>query len=346
MRAKYLFLPFFCLLGVLFGVEPEPLYYDAIIYDNYPGPEGLVEGPMGGQAYFDSSDNPSCELCCEPCPDFVMPLCCPPPKPCKPVCCTRPTSHLDFGFATGEYIDTEKNYPFARIIWFPECKLAGKYLFYQASLLRFSNYKWAGSAGIGIRWQPKRTCHIVGANLFYDAREGVQDTYHQVGGGIEWLSNTWEARANGYLPVGAKSHLKVANTFDDYAAGFFVQVNNIEQVERGVDVEVGRNAYYNDMLRFYAAIGTAWYERTYSERDEWAFLARAFIEWKRYIRLEVRTFKERDNDWHVQGVATVSFPFEVICLPYSCGLSAPLSEPVYRNMAIKKQRGCCWITNY
>jgi hypothetical protein len=272
--------------------------------------------------------------------------CCFEETPSKPVCCTSPTSHLDLGYATGENIDTEKNYPFARLVWFPECKIGGKNPLYQVSFLRFSDKKWAGSAGVGIRWQPRRTCHLIGANLFYDCRECDQATYHQVGAGIEYLSLSWEARANGYLPVGGKYHIKKLQLFDDYAAGYFVRVNRIEQMERGIDAEVGHNYYYKDYLRFYVGAGPAWYQSTYSEDDYWAFMARGFIEWKRMARFEVRTFKQRDEKWHVQGVVTLSFPFECLCYPYTCGLSDVYSQPVYRNTSIKKQNGCCWVTNY
>lgn len=334
-----LVMSFMFFASALFAYEPPPPpNYDALIYDNYP-PDIYVDGEEYELPSF-SYDYPT-----DPSNPFVCPTC-PQPKPCKPVCCTSATSHLDIGFATGKWIDTNSNYPFVRFVWFPECRLDGKYLFYQASGFRTSDYKWGGSIGAGLRWQPKRTCHIVGANIFYDAGDGYYNTYHQVGGGIEWLSKTWEARVNGYFPVGNKYFLETENVWDDYNGGYEVITKNIEQVSRGIDVEVGHNLYHKDIMRLYVGIGPAWYERAYSEDTEWAFMARAFVEFRRFARIEVRTFKEAGDRWHVQGVGVLSFPFEVLCQPYTCGLSAPLSDPVYRNMTIKKQRGCCWITNY
>ncbi|MEC4852252.1 MAG: right-handed parallel beta-helix repeat-containing protein, partial [Jaaginema sp. PMC 1079.18] len=62
---------------------------------------------------------------------------------------------------------------------------------------------------------------ILGTYLGYDFRNTQSATFHQVSGGLEWLSETWEVRLNGYLPLGKRRYLVAEN--------FTVLVNNFSQ---------------------------------------------------------------------------------------------------------------------
>ncbi|MBS0615289.1 MAG: inverse autotransporter beta domain-containing protein [Verrucomicrobia bacterium] len=69
----------------------------------------------------------------------------------------------------------------------------------------FNNGKWAANAGAGVRWVGGH--HVYGVNAFYDYRRPPHHyTYQQVGGGLEFLSENWSARLNGYFPISARKH--------------------------------------------------------------------------------------------------------------------------------------------
>lgn len=258
-----------------------------------------------------------------------------------------PVDNVNVNYTFGKGIDTNKNYISTNLMLFPGCHVAEhKTPFYSLSAYHLSDNKWAGSAGTGLRWMPCRSCHIYGFNVFYDVIGAKQGIYNQVGAGLEYLSKTWEAHANGYLPVGKKSIRHTVNFFDNYRGRFYVAVDNIEQTSHGADLEVGKNFYYGDKMRFYMGIGTAWFERSYSGNSEWTFKTRTFLQWTRYLSIELRTYKEPSENWHCQGVINLSVPFDVLCNFYTCGFSDLYSQPVVRNAMIKKNKGCCWITNY
>lgn len=267
-------------------------------------------------------------------------------EPCCDTCSMIPIDHIDFSYTFGKGIETNRNYVSASLMQFPDCRINGKIPFYQLTAHHLSNNKWAGSVGTGLRWMPHRECFVYGFNVFYDVIGAERGIYNQVGAGLEFLSKDWEAHLNGYLPVGNKSHRKVAQVFDSYIGPYFVAVSNIEETYHGADLEVGKNFYYGDKMRFYAGIGPAWFEKSYTGTDQWAFKGRLFLQFQRYISIELKTFKFSSENWHVQGVATLSVPFDCLCSFYTCGFADVLSQPVVRNAMIKKSKSCCWTTNY
>ncbi len=69
----------------------------------------------------------------------------------------------------------------------------------------FNDARFAGNAGLGVRF-PLMDCEYrLGANAFYDFRDASNLFAHQVGAGLEWLGETFDVRMNGYIPFGAES---------------------------------------------------------------------------------------------------------------------------------------------
>lgn len=68
----------------------------------------------------------------------------------------------------------------------------------------FNDGKYAANAGAGLRYLSDCCSPVWGVNAFYDYLQTHRRIYNQVGIGLEALGECWEARLNGYLPVGDK----------------------------------------------------------------------------------------------------------------------------------------------
>lgn len=72
----------------------------------------------------------------------------------------------------------------------------------------FNNGKYAGNAGLGLRYLNCRLEQIWGVYLGYDYLQHIQryphPSYHQVGGGLEIIGKKWDFHLNAYVPVGDK----------------------------------------------------------------------------------------------------------------------------------------------
>lgn len=260
-------------------------------------------------------------------------------------CCPPPATQLNLGYTFGRGIETSHNYATANLLLFPNWNTRNIVPFISLSAHHLDNNRWAGSYGGGARWQPEGACHIWGFNLFYDTLKRHLGTFQQVGAGLEWLSPTWEGRINAYLPVGAQSRFKTVQFFE-YPEGQWIKIRERDRSARGFDAEIGWNTYFCDQYRFYLGVGPAWFEKHHSNNEQWAFKARALLQWSRYLSLEARTYKESNSSWHWQGAVFLTIPFECIRDLCSCGLTDLFARPVYRNALIKSSSDCCWETNY
>ena len=98
-----------------------------------------------------------------------------------------------------------------------------------------------GNAGLGYRLKSDWG-DSYGASIWYDADDTTGELFHQLGLSLEVLADAWEARANGYLPVG--------DTSQDFRVRLlnqrFVNTNIVYDQDRrwgealpGVDLELG-----------------------------------------------------------------------------------------------------------
>lgn len=69
-------------------------------------------------------------------------------------------------------------------------------------MFRASNANLGGSAGLGYRFFAEDWNKVLGINSYYDRDDHRGVTFEQVGLGLEILGDTWDARANWYVPNG------------------------------------------------------------------------------------------------------------------------------------------------
>ena len=120
---------------------------------------------------------------------------------------------------------------------------------------------WLGSAALGFR-QDYHEARILGAYLFADRSVACNNqVYWDISPGIESMGKNWDFRANGYFPVGAKTHL-VGDFFAAQMGDFeFVEHGQHKEFDRlfqvfnstgnGADGEVGRVIPGTQHVRFY-----------------------------------------------------------------------------------------------
>lgn len=69
----------------------------------------------------------------------------------------------------------------------------------------FNNGKFAANTGLGLRYIFDSAQSMIGGNVYYDYRSTKHHHYNQIGVGAEYFFGKWEARANGYFPVGSRT---------------------------------------------------------------------------------------------------------------------------------------------
>lgn len=115
----------------------------------------------------------------------------------------------------------------------------------------FDNAKYAGNAGLGFRYLFP-TPWILGGNLFYDYRR-THHNYQQIGLGLEFLASRFEARANGYLPIGEKKHRS--------------HHRSVEFAMKGLGAEIGAHLIRPTQdYTLYAGVGPYYYKGKFDKQ--------------------------------------------------------------------------------
>ncbi len=139
----------------------------------------------------------------------------------------------------------------------PLFQVPGKSLGFAEARLNFATAEstLGGNFLLGYRQYSKPSNLVWGAYAGYDLRDTGPSTFSQLGAGLEVAGNTWEARLNGYLPIGETRNL---TSWDSTSLGSSLQNLNFErnllfatmktstQIDKGyesafggVDLEVG-----------------------------------------------------------------------------------------------------------
>jgi hypothetical protein len=91
-------------------------------------------------------------------------------------------------------------------------------------LLSTENSLTSGNIILGHRFLSSKSNRLYGASIAYDTRDTGKSTFHQVGVGVEILGESWDIRANAYIPVGETRQLteeRVVNTATSFSEPFF-----------------------------------------------------------------------------------------------------------------------------
>lgn len=218
----------------------------------------------------------------------------------------------------------------------------------------FNNWKKAANAGIGVRYLTDSD-YVFGIGAYYDYRQTNRFHYNQVSLALEAQGDRWEARLNGYLPVGSKSHVKhreskvLGYEFDHFSGHnlFYSTTTSLkEQVEYamwGLDSEFGGHLMEpQENYTVYAGIGPYYYKR--DSRHAFGGKVRVEARITPYIVLEVSD--SYDNLFHnnVQGQVTFRVPFggkmkmKKRNMTNSCdqilAMEARMVQPMYRQEII------------
>lgn len=182
----------------------------------------------------------------------------------------------------------------------------------------FNNGKWAANAGIGARYIFDPCQWMVGGNVYYDYRRADHDAnFNQIGAGLEAFYDHFEARLNGYLPVGSKrkrtkTHFDYVD-FKRFSGNYILQneyyTNTYQGAMKGFNAEVGAHLCGNRMqYDVYLGVGPYYYNLS-EEKQSWGAKARLKAEVTKYLFFEISD----SYDWifhnRFQGTVNVSIPF-------------------------------------
>jgi len=170
----------------------------------------------------------------------------------------------------------------------------------------FNTGKMAANAGLGLRYQTHSS--IFGINAYYDYRNAQHQHYNQISAGLEWMGHMWDARINGYLPVGDKTSRWIGSPkFSKFQGHHAVISRKYEFVMKGANAEVGVHIGHSRLLPFYMAAGPYYLEG--KGRGAWGGELRARLGLSEYIRLEGNTSYDSTFRWIGQGQLSVIIPF-------------------------------------
>jgi trimeric autotransporter adhesin len=203
----------------------------------------------------------------------------------------------------------------------------------------FNDGKFAANAGIGVKYLSNHP-YVFGAGVYYDYRQVRSNHFNQVSLSLETLAHRWEARLNGYLPVGDKKHKRtrsesVGFNFDHFAGHrlfysetFFVK-QRTEFAMKGADGEFGWHLLKpQEDYTLYAGAGPYYYSDE-SSRHIWGGKVRVEGRITPYVTLEVSD--SYDNLFHnnVQGQISINLPFggklQKKCAKFKSSCSTALS---------------------
>ena len=150
------------------------------------------------------------------------------------------------GFSTG--------YSTVQLLTTPlDCWLEDFYLLDLRAHL-FNDGKWAANGGVAYRYFTE-TAKAFGVNGFYDYRRSThQDSYSQVGAGLEYMGGAFDFRINGYLPIGKTRHV-YDTSFQQFSVQNILISQSTEYALAGFDAEAGFELISKGTGSLYAALG-------------------------------------------------------------------------------------------
>ena len=218
------------------------------------------------------------------------------------------------------------------------------------------HWKFAANAGVGVKWL-SNSPFVLAAAAYYDYRQTHHSHYNQVGLSLEFLWNRWEFRANGYLPVGEKTHVrKISETasysFEKFAGHslFYTTTldihRKVEFAMKGVDAELGFHLMHPQEFYTLYLGGGPYYFHSPSGLKKHALGGQVRIQARvtPYITLQISD--SWDNLFHnkFQGEISLNIPFGGHVMKRNGDFKAPCCEvlsmesrmvqPMHRNEII------------
>jgi hypothetical protein len=202
---------------------------------------------------------------------------------------------------------------------------------------------WYAGGGVGFRriYDPTK---IWGAYLFYDVNRSKHDnTFGVISPGVEVISQQWDARLNGYFPVGAKTKkngpfiipvvdscgLNSGNEFIEFHGHteFSQQFVDLEQVGPGFDGEIGYTFTRVNNLQIHAG---GYYFHLQDFSDIKGIEGRIGLPLTPQILLTAES--SYDNQQRGRIVAGLQFTIGGPRHPNPYAITSHLEDPVMRNL--------------
>jgi hypothetical protein len=171
----------------------------------------------------------------------------------------------------------------------------------------FNDAKAAGNGGIAFRYSLKEDTSRIGANLYYDVRDSKHFIAQQLGGGLEWISETFDVRMNGYLPVGKERSFS-EHRFQGFTGNQVLVRRKLSGALPCLEGEVGTSL----AKPFYFAAGTYYLFKDDSHNlhlgKAWGWKARFDVELGHYFSIGMLVTHDHIFNTRVQGYLGLNIP--------------------------------------
>ncbi len=226
----------------------------------------------------------------------------------------------------------------------------------------FNNSKFAANAGIGARYLTEGML-MFGAGIYYDYRQTKHTHYNQISLGLETFGIRWEARLNGYLPVGSTSHTSKNSeirsyNFDHFAGHHLFYSTTTAARDKiyfamwGADAEYGYHIIRpRENFTVYAGIGPYYYRHSEHRHEKHAIGGKFRVEARVSPYWVFELSESFDNLFHnnVQGQVTFKVPFgtkikkkKINTCQTRCGdilaMEARMVQPMHKQEIIVQSR--------
>ena len=114
--------------------------------------------------------------------------------------------------------------------------------FLEGKLLYSTDSTMGGNLMLGQRFYSSSQDQILGGYIAYDFRDTGNSFFNQIGAGFELLTNKWDFRVNGYLPIGDRRQQVTESFSNPNFEGNFLLLDRDRRFEAavgGLDLEVG-----------------------------------------------------------------------------------------------------------
>lgn len=191
-----------------------------------------------------------------------------------------------------------------------------------------------GNLGLGYR--QLEDDYIWGVYGFFDRRKSQFDAYHsQATIGAEWLTEDWDFRVNGYLPLTDKKNL---DGFGGGPTSIVVQGNNVLQLGGGGAFEKGMGGFDAEVgyqiLPGFRAFAGGYTFRADDVPDVNGYRGRLQYDVNDYVRLGLEYQRDDVRGENRYAEIRVRIPFGANAKNDVKGLRKRLAEPVVRDIDI------------
>lgn len=174
----------------------------------------------------------------------------------------------------------------------------------------FDDQKFATNTGIGLRYQDQD--YTFGGNFYIDYRNAANLNPFQLAGGLEFLSDTFDIRLNGYGPFTNTSYASKPS-FKQFTSQGVVFTQKLKAALPMIDAEVGAPIGKRcDNLNFYAALGPYYlFKKTVNGIDLGNAVGgkgRVVADYKSLLTFSADTTYDKIFKWTVQGTIGISVP--------------------------------------